>query len=597
MVPLTKRSFLYNPKCALRVGGESLALWKLPLPDYAQRRADLVRSLRDVVGARHVLTQPRRTHRYRTGFRFGGGAALLVVRPRTLLEQWKVLVHCVRANVVVISQASNTGLTGGSTPDGADYDRDVVIISLTRISGIFLIDTARQAVCLPGATLHMLENRLRPFGREPHSVIGSSCFGASVVGGVCNNSGGALVRRGPAYTEMALFAHVEADGTLRLINHLGIDLGDTPEEMLTRLQAGRYDPARVRNEARAGSAQDYASHVRDVDADTPARFNADARCLFEASGSAGKVMVFAVRLDTFPAEPESETFYIGCDDPAALAQLRRLILTESASLPIAGEYLHREAFDLADKYGKDQFVMIERLGTERLPAIFALKARLDALLSRFGWLPPNLSDRLLFKLGHLFADHLPPRLRIWRDRFAHHLLLRVSKTAAEETRALLARWQDGGNDWFQCNPAEARKAFLHRFVIAGAAVRYRAIHPEKVSGIVALDIALRRNDRDWFETLPQDLEALLIGKIYYGHFFCHVLHQDYIVAPGQDCLAIEHRMWALLDARGARYPAEHNVGHLYPAEPALADFYRALDPGNRFNSGIGHMSKRCDYAA
>ena len=33
---------------------------------------------------------------------------------------------------------------------------------------------------------------------------------------------------------------------------------------------------------------------------------------------------------------------------------------------------------------------------------------------------------------------------------------------------------------------------------------------------------------------------------------------------------------ALLDARGAEYPAEHNVGHLYEAKSALADFYRSI---------------------
>src|SRR3546814_7578446 len=74
------------------------------------------------------------------------------------------------------------------------------------------------------------------------------------------------------------------------------------------------------------------------------------------------MMVFAVRLDTFEAEPQSTTFYIGCNDPAELGKLRRLILTDCASLPIAGEYIHRDAFDLADRYGKDQFVTIERLG-------------------------------------------------------------------------------------------------------------------------------------------------------------------------------------------------------------------------------------------
>ena len=51
-------------------------------------------------------------------------------------------------------------------------------------------------------------------------------------------------------------------------------------------------------------------------------------------------------------------------------------------------------------------------------------------------------------------------------------------------------------------------------------------------------------------------------------------------------------MLELLDKRGAQYPAEHNVGHLYEAKPALRKFYKALDPTNSFNPGIGHTSKK-----
>ncbi len=566
------------------------------MPNDADHRPALLDALRDVVGVRHVLTRPRDTARYRTGFRFGGGSVAAVVRPGTLLEQWRVLELCLRADVIILTQAANTGLTGGSTPAPDGYDRDVVIVSVTRIAGIFVLDRGRQVLCLPGSTLHQLERRLRPLGREPHSVIGSSCFGASVIGGVCNNSGGALVRRGPAYTEMALFARVDDAGDLRLVNHLGIALGDHPEEMLRRLQAGQFDSDDLVDDGRVASDPDYASHVRDVDAATPARFNADPRRLFEASGCAGKVMVFAVRLDTFPAEADTSVFYVGCDAAQDLTRLRRAILRTCASLPIAAEYLHRDAFDLADRYGKDQFVVIDRLGTDRLPAFFAFKSRCDALLARLPWLPANLTDRLLFAIGRLWPDHLPRRLRQWRDRFAHHLILRVSGDAAGEMRALLADWRGAARESFECTPKEARKAFLHRFVIAGAAVRYRAIHPNETAGIVALDIALRRDDPDWREQLPPELERQLTHKIYYGHFLCHVFHQDYVVAAGHDCLAIEHAMWRLLDARGARYPAEHNVGQIYQAGPELAGFYRGLDPGNRFNAGIGHTSRKRDHA-
>ena len=56
-------------------------------------------------------------------------------------------------------------------------------------------------------------------------------------------------------------------------------------------------------------------------------------------------------------------------------------------------------------------------------------------------------------------------------------------------------------------------------------------------------------------------------------------------------MQLERRMWKLLDARGAQYPAEHNVGHLYEAKPALVNHYRGLDPCNCFNPGIGRTTK------
>jgi D-lactate dehydrogenase len=550
----------------------------------------LLAQLRQAVGAGHVLTGPRATRRYRKGYRFGDGPVVAVVRPGTLLELWRVLQAVAAADRIVLLQAANTGLTGGSTPDGDGYDRGIVLISTLRLTGVQLLDGGRQVVCLPGATLDVLEKRLAPLGREPHSVIGSSCIGASVLGGVCNNSGGALVRRGPAYTELALYAQIGEDGALRLVNHLGIALGDTPEEILSRLQSGDYTAdAVVDDPARAASDPRYAAHVRQVDASTPARYNADPSRLHEVSGCAGRLAVFAVRLDTFEQDAAS-VFYIGSNDPDDLTGVRRHLLTAFARLPIAGEYLHRDAFDIGDRYGKDTFLLIDRFGTDRVPKAFALKSRLDGWCERLGL--QGLTDRVLQAVTALLPDHLPPRLRAYRDRYEHHLLLKVSTRDAEVIQAFLHAFfgnRDGG--FFACDADEGRKAFLLRFAVAGAAVRYRAVHAAEVEDIVALDVALRRNDRDWVEQLPADVANTVIARLYYGHFFCHVFHQDYIVKKGVDPLTVEHRLWSLLDARGAEYPAEHNVGHLYRAKPALADFYRGLDPTNSLNPGIGQTSK------
>ncbi|NIJ06727.1 D-lactate dehydrogenase [Sphingomonas vulcanisoli] len=555
-------------------------------------------AFREIVGPRHVLTGARETARFRTGYRTGTGSAIAVVRPGSLTQLWRVAQACVSADVTIIMQASNTGLTGGSTPAGDDYPGGVVVISTSRLKGIHLVRGGSQVICLPGATLHELEAVLVPIGREPHSVIGSSCLGASVIGGVCNNSGGSLVQRGPAYTQLGLFGSIGQDRQLRLVNHLGVELGDDPEHVLDRLEAGSFAPEDVQDcTDRLAHDRSYAQHVRQIDSDQPARFNADERCLYETAGSAGKLIVFAVRLDTFPKSEGDVTFYLGTDDPAKFTDLRRTILSAFDELPVAGEYMHRTAFDIADVYGKDMFAAIKRLGTSRLPTLFAAKARIDGWADRFGFLGPNLSDRLMQRFGRLLPDHLPPRMREFRDRFEHHLIVKMPFTEAVKTRSVLAQ-QFGHPDsaFFECTPDEANSAFLHRFVTAGAAVRYRAIHRDEVEDIVALDIALPRNTRDWVEVLPDHIASPVIHSLYYGHFFCQVFHQDYIVRKGTDALALEHMMWKMLDERGAEYPAEHNVGHLYRAKPDLAGFYRGLDPCNQLNPGIGSTTRERFWA-
>ncbi len=551
-----------------------------------------------IVGRRHVLTDAGRTLRYRKGYRFGVGRALAVVRPGSLVQQWRVLKACVAADKIVIMQGANTGLTGGSTPDGDGYDREIVIINTQRMRTLHLVGDGRQVVCLPGATLDQLEQRLGAIGREPHSVIGSSCIGASVFGGVSNNSGGALVQRGPAYTEMALFARADERGTLQLVNHLGIALGRDPEEMLARVERGDFADGDISWTAGKGHDDDYARRIRDIDAATPSRFNADPLLWHEAAGCAGKLALFAVRLDTFPADAGPVVFYVGTNSTDELEDIRRHVLSTFEELPIAGEYMHRDAFDIAESYGKDTFLIIRRLGTRRLAALFAAKARFDQLAARLAWLPAGLSDRMLQRLGQLFPSHLPARMRDYRDRYEHHLMLKVGSRMAEPAREFLQGFfAQATGDFFECTADEGGKAFLHRFAAAGAAIRYRTIQAAVAEDIIALDIALRRDDRDWFEILPADIEVSLLAKMYYGHFLCHVMHQDYVVRKGYDPVAIEHSMLPHLDARGALYPAEHNVGHLYHAPASMTAHYRTLDPCNCFNPGIGKATRRRNWLA
>ena len=556
--------------------------------------ASLISQLRQIVGDKYLITDPSQSEAYRSGYRFGNGNALAVVRPGNLTEFWAILKACVAADVIVIAQAANTGLTGGSTPDGNDYDRDIVIVNAMRISGIQLINDAQQVVCLPGSTLNELEIALKPYGREPHSVIGSSCIGASVIGGICNNSGGALVQRGPAYTEMALYAQLTEQGELQLVNHLGIDLGETPEEILANLENQRYQRKDIQLDCGKGHDHAYCNHVRQVDEDSPARFNADPARHYEASGCAGKLAIFAVRLDTFVAEKNTAVFYIGTNQTETLNDLRRHMLANFKQLPISGEYIHRDAFDVAAKYGKDTFWVIKKFGTHWLPKLFALKAKVDRWAKKIDFLPNHLSDKMMQTLSRILPEHLPKKLWQYRDQYEHHLIVKMGGDGVQEARDYLTSYFKEGSKgaFFECDAVETQAAMLHRFAVASAAIRYRAIHEKEVEDIVALDIALRRNDREWFETLPPEIDQKISHKLYYGHFMCHVFHQDYIVKKGYDCMELEHQMLELLDKRGAQYPAEHNVGHLYEAKPELRKFYKSLDPTNSFNPGLGHTSKK-----
>ena len=555
--------------------------------------APIINAFKRVLGESNLATGKRQTEHYRKGWRSGEGEALAVLFPNTLMQYWEVLKVCVEYNCIIIMQAAKTGLTEGSTPSGHDYDRPVVVINTLAMDEILLLNEGKQVLSFPGATLFKLEKVLKPLGRAPHSVIGSSCLGASIVGGVANNSGGALVKRGPAYTELSLFAQIDENGELKLVNHLGIDLGETPEEMIGNLSSGNFEKS-LPETIKKASASDYEEIVRDVNANTPSRFNADPSRLYEASGCAGKIAVFAVRLDTFEVPKKEQTFYIGTNDAAVLTRIRKDILSTFDNVPEVGEYLHREMFDIADMYGKDTILSIERLGTDALPKMFALKGRVDAVLNKLPFMPRYLSDRVMQFGSKFFSDQIPASLRAYRDKYEHHLILKMSDGGIEEARRLMSKLfkeEKLDGDYITCNEEEASKAFLLRFAAAGAAVRYQMMHHKQVGDILALDIALRRNDEFWVEKLPEHIAKHVEKPLYYGHFFCHVFHQDYILKKGSDAKKVKADMLALLDSRGAKYPAEHNVGHLYEAESTLQQLYRELDPTNTFNPGIGKMEK------
>ena len=553
----------------------------------------LIKDLGYIVGEKNLIITKWGKLPYSKGWRYGRGDALAVAKPGSLFEIWEILEICVKQNIIVIMQAANTGLTGGSTPFGNDYDRFILIINTMRISDIHLIDEGKQIVGLAGSTLIGLEEKLAPYGREPHSVIGSSCIGASIVGGVCNNSGGALIKRGPAYTELALYAQIDLNGELVLVNELGIELGDTPKEILNNLQNKSYNEGQIKFPNKLASDNEYEKRVRNIEADTPSRFNADKRRLHGASGCAGKVAVFAVRLDTYHKPERNQVYYIGTNTSSVLTAIRRDILSKFKHLPTSGEYLHRDCYDASKKYSKDTFIMIDKLGADYIPKLFEFKRIVDLIADKIKILPDQFSDRLMQFISKFTFNHLPRRMEDFRDRYEHHWIIEMSEEGIGEAKEYFEKFfQKNEGDYFECDEKEAKKAILHRFVAASALGRYHSINKKSIGSMLSLDIAFPRNELDWFENLPEEIDSAFEMKLYYGHLFCHVLHHNYIVKKGVDGEELMQKLLKYYDSKGAEYPAEHNVGHEYIAKPALSDFYKNLDPTNSFNPGIGKTSKK-----
>lgn len=560
----------------------------------------LLTDLTDIVGRKSVLIKSSQQQAYVQGMVNDDAApqVLAVVVPHSLVALWRVINICTAADAIIIAQAANTGLTGGSTPFG-NYDRPVIVISMQSLGGIHLLNDATEAIALPAATLQQLDSILAPMNRESHSVLGSSCVGASVIGGICNSSGGMLVQRGPAYTEMALYARRAASGEFDLVNHLDIDLGEQPEDILNNLQFGKFD--QIDNQVddsldnfladRACSNNHYQTKVRDCDAATPARYNNDPSGLFEASGSAGKLIVFAVRVATFAKTTQEQTFYISTNSADTLTTLRQEWLKSELSLPILAEYMHKDYNEITLRYGRDTCLSMSQLPASKIGALYRLQAKIGYCLDKWR-LPQTLPDRLLQLASTFIPAALPKSLASQSRAYTYHLIIKVADDNIDSAHTFLqSHVQQHQGALHVCTIKEGPALLIFRSAATAAMFRYHNLNHTEFGELVSTDIALPRNAIDWDEELPAHLQNQVKRCFYLGHFFCHVMHQDYLLQPDVDSKKFKEELLTFYNQRDIEYPAEHNVGHIYTAKSELNSFYKELDPTNSLNPGIGQTAK------
>ena len=137
----------------------------------------LLSTLREIVGSDHV--QGNVTLK---AAKTGSGVALALVKPGTIQECLDALQACVDADVAVLPQGANTGLTGGSIP--REGERPTVVLNLRRLANVTPIDDGSRMVCLGGAGIYDVLQSAAAVGRESHSVLGSIFLNPSVGAGI-----------------------------------------------------------------------------------------------------------------------------------------------------------------------------------------------------------------------------------------------------------------------------------------------------------------------------------------------------------------------------------------------------------------------------
>jgi FAD/FMN-containing dehydrogenase len=152
---------------------------------------DLERTLSDVVGPAHVLTDPDVTTPYGSDWtgRFNK-TPRTVVRPATTKEVANIVTTCAAHGIAIVPQGGNTGLTGGSVP----VDESVVV-SLTRLRSISEIEPGwDQVQAEAGVPLANVQSKAASAGY--FLPIDHSARDQATVGGtVATNAGGALAWR------------------------------------------------------------------------------------------------------------------------------------------------------------------------------------------------------------------------------------------------------------------------------------------------------------------------------------------------------------------------------------------------------------------
>ena len=522
------------------------------------------------------------------------------------------------ADCVIVPQGANTGLTGGSVPRANTGDkRPIVVVSMKHMDAFFPIDGGKRVVCMAGAGLATLSRDIPKWypDRESHSILGSTFLNPTTAAGVALGSGGTQLRKGPAYTDRAMYIKVLrnkfGENVVEVVNNLGIqgiedeDFQEGKGSAVDQLDAYQQDvkdgytramarSSRSTNGSASAHDASYA-HQLCVQDHNVSRYNANCAGL-ECNRSEGKVLILATVHDTFPRPIVSITFWVSFDSLETALQFRREVcLANPDDLPVSMEYMNRDAFDVVDQSGRVMASVIKVVGVSgaMLRKLWNAKLWVDSL----PFADANLwCDKILHRLNPLFPATLPARIMDTGKNMDHHVAITVGEFGDGNLNKLLDRLQSfAGNHGkskiviHECRSAsEVLSLTAFRFV-AAPAFRTWCVG-EGVQG-VSVDYALPKNGG-----LIPTLSTPPLKRMRYSHFGCNVVHEDLAFPRDVDALATKMELKAVVEHDcGGKLPAEHGHGTEYQAPLETQERWMKMDPLNVFNSGVGGLSYKERY--
>lgn len=601
------------------------------------QETELVQHLRKIVGDDRLVIDGSQlnstTQAYLKGARLGGGPCLCIVTPEHLHHVVSIVKAAVDAGAVIVPQGANTGLTGGSVPRDSSDARPVVVLSLKKLNGIFPLDDGKRVCCLAGAGLAQLQQFLEQYfpDRETHSTLGSTFLNPTAAAGVALGSGGTQCRKGPAYTERALYLKVTQnkwkENVVEIVNTLGIKGLEDDTNPRSR-QVMDSVPYRVDTWSRwiqEGYARNFkysvpdAKPARDVhyvdrlcahdDDDSNnnrtstriSRFNADTSGP-EFVRSEGKVILLATVHDTFPKPKQQKTLWLSFDQlETALRFRKQVCLNNPHDVPVSCEYMDRDSFDIIDRSGRFLGKLIAYTGTSSsiVARLWGVKLWIE------GAGMPFVVDKWLHFINNAVPPLLPQPIQTLGQKWDHHIVVTVGDFGDEEDDKsesksnTLTRFEQRLQDFvaqnpsqvefYECLPSQVPALTAFRFVAApafrtwcvGEGVQgYSVDYALPISGGLAPPI-----------DNPQPLR-----RMRYSHFACNVVHEDLAYAPGVDIDAAKYALKQVVEREcGGKLPAEHGHGTEYRAPVETQRKWQQLDPLNVLNPGVGQTSEHYQY--